>query len=1356
MTFLPQLPSVPWCLPVCPDSLTPSFTAPEWLSPGCSFAAVMTSLHGSRQHSLRESLELHPSQLQAEADVERTTSVFTSEPLPEPQVPALDAARVSTWRTPVTALSKKVFGQLLGTNPFKNSYLDLYDPLESKTHKAIAIGSAIFAIAAGVPLPIIGYIFGKIINSFPPEPDALTQRLIQLIGVAIAYFGATTIYTIGFGLTAENVSLKLRQQLLRCLLHLDQAYLDTHDIDVNGLLTEKMDTVQAGCSEKVGIFIQAISYFVAAFIVGFILDARLAGILLASVVPAVTISFVVLSPAVSKCSKTVIKKNERANEVVESALGAVRIVQAFDMVEELCRRHTQNVDEATRANLKKAALSSLQAAMVYFIAYSANALAFYLGSREASGGHAGTVYAVVFLILDASFVVGQFAPFLEIFARAASAKSTIQDLIDEGSTAYSAGTYRRTELRPDFARCDIEFKGVEFQYPARPTVKTLKGLNLHLKAGTFTSVVGTSGGGKSTLVALLLGIYDYSGRIDIGGNDVKAIDSTYLRSKIAVLDQDSILFSGTVFDNVCYGLLGQDVTEDEKQARFDQALKDANVDFLHQLPNGVHTRLGNETALSGGQRQRVCLARALIKRPSVLILDEPTSALDARSEVAVVEAVKKIAATGVTVMMIAHRLSTTLDSDLVAVVSDGEVVEHGTPRALATKEDSVFRGLLNAQNTTFDDVDGTADEEKLALEASPTKSSTVSLAPRPSTPGKQPDAADSPAQLGLWTIAKRIGSIAKSEGLLAVVGLFASTVSGGILLGQALVFGHLITLLNDGTSNPNYYSRADFFCLIFFVLALVALASYLTSGTVFGMISSKITGRVQTRLLHTLLQLDVAWFSESGHSVQQLMSKFTKDPGDLSALGGVALGAIFTIFTSVIGGIILSMIVAWKISVVLLAAVPVMLVAGWARLRLLTESETQHREAYTNATALAAEACRNRRAVTALCLEQHLIDDYQKALHAPFQKLRRFVYYANTLLAFCFSITYFVYALAYWWGSKQVRNGMYTTTDFFIVLPALLFSAQSAGQFFSLSPEIARAKTASRSIFTLLDAQPTIMQSQIRPDSLETKSGSTTSSLVSSDLGKSSNLVVVKPKVEFKDVTLLYPNSSKASLRNISLSIAPGQTVAFCGPSGAGKSSAMALIERFYDVTEGSLFYDGRDVRELDVRLLRSHMGLVSQDPDLFSGSISYNVKLGAPPGMPVTEDDVQAACKKCGLHDFITSLPEGYNTECGSSSASKLSGGQKQRLAIARALVRNPEVLLLDEPTSALDAHSEAHVQESLNEAAKGRTTIIVAHRLASIQHADQIFVFDGGKCVARGTHAELMQEAGLYATMAKAQSLT
>jgi ABC-type multidrug transport system fused ATPase/permease subunit len=640
---------------------------------------------------------------------------------------------------------------------------------------------------------------GQIINEFPPEEDVLYNRLVQLLGVAVAYFVVTTIYCIGFGLTSETVSVKLRKRLLECLLHLDQAYLDTHTIDVNGLLTEKMDTIQAGCSEKVGIFIQALSYFVAAFVVGFMLDAKLTGILLASVVPAVSICFFVLSPMVAKYGRVASEKNDQANDIAESALGAVKIVQAFDMMGVLCAKHLDFLSAATKTNTRKAGLAALQAASIYFIAYATNALAFYVGSRRAEGGNAGTVYAVILLILDASFVVGQFAPFLEIFARAASAKDSIQVLLDARNDPNNASTYRKSDHKPSFHGQDITFGNVVFQYPARPTVKTLNEVNFTLRSGTFTAVVGTSGGGKSTLVALLLGIYDYSGHIKVGQDDVQAIDSGYLRSQIAVLDQDTILFSGTIYDNVCYGLMGQPLSEEEKKSRCAQALRDANVDFLDQLPNGVNTRLGNELQLSGGQRQRICLARALIKSPAVLVLDEPTSALDARSEVAVVDAVKKVAAKGTTVLMIAHRLSTTLDADHVVVMSDGKAVEQGSPRELSC-EGTIFRGLLDAQRTTF----GQEQDEWPEKTEPARKDSTASKAN--DSEEQVDEAADSKKhqlpQMGLWTVTKRLGSIIKPDSILVACGLLASVISGGIMIGQAIVFGHLITVRSTRLRSP--------------------------------------------------------------------------------------------------------------------------------------------------------------------------------------------------------------------------------------------------------------------------------------------------------------------------------------------------------------------------------------------------------------------------------------------------------------------------------------------------------------------------------------------------------------------------
>lgn len=310
----------------------------------------------------------------------------------------------------------------------------------------------------------------------------------------------------------------------------------------------------------------------------------------------------------------------------------------------------------------------------------------------------------------------------------------------------------------------------------------------------------------------------------------------------------------------------------------------------------------------------------------------------------------------------------------------------------------------------------------------------------------------------------------------------------------------------------------------------------------------------------------------------------------------------------------------------------------------------------------------------------------------------------------------------------------------------MLFSAQSAGQAFSLSPEITKAKSAAKSVAALLNAQPKILveQTPAKSDSAST-------------LGMQNNSKAAQlPKIEFKDVSMRYKENGALALTGVSFSIHAGETVALVGPSGAGKSTVVSLLERFYDAADGSLLIDGSDIRELDPTALRARIGLVPQEPQFFPGSIRSNLVMSLTGNSQDALVKVEEACKSCGLHDFISSLPAAYDTECSSASSTKLSGGQQQRLSIARAISRDPEILLLDEPTSALDAHSERDVQSALSNASDGRTTIVVAHRLASIQHVDKIIVFDHGRIAEIGKHTDLMLNGGLYASMAKAQSLS
>jgi ATP-binding cassette subfamily B (MDR/TAP) protein 1 len=244
--------------------------------------------------------------------------------------------------------------------------------------------------------------------------------------------------------------------------------------------------------------------------------------------------------------------------------------------------------------------------------------------------------------------------------------------------------------------------------------------------------------------------------------------------------------------------------------------------------------------------------------------------------------------------------------------------------------------------------------------------------------------------------------------------------------------------------------------------------------------------------------------------------------------------------------------------------------------------------------------------------------------------------------------------------------------------------------------------------------------------------------------------------IEFRDVHFRYPTRPEQPvLRGLELSVQPGQYVALVGASGCGKSTTIAMLERFYDPLVGGVYVDGQEISSLNLNQYRNYLALVSQEPTLYQGTIRENILLGAdkdPKDVP--EKAIEQACKDANIYDFILSLPDGFNTIVG-SKGSMLSGGQKQRVAIARALLRDPKILLLDEATSALDSESEKVVQAALDHAAKGRTTIAVAHRLSTIQKADIIYVFDQGRIVESGTHSQLMHRRGRYFELVNLQSL-
>lgn len=387
------------------------------------------------------------------------------------------------------------------------------------------------------------------------------------------------------------------------------------------------------------------------------------------------------------------------------------------------------------------------------------------------------------------------------------------------------------------------------------------------------------------------------------------------------------------------------------------------------------------------------------------------------------------------------------------------------------------------------------------------------------------------------------------------------------------------------------------------------------------------------------------------------------------------------------------------------------------------------RGAQARATMVASEAIGNVRTVAAFNAEDKVVNLFQKELEAPLKRgfLRGQIagigYGVSQLCLFG------SYGLGLWYGSELVKQGKANFGDVIRVFMVLIIAAFAIAETLALAPDIMKGGQALASVFALLDRPTEIDADDPNAQVVETVSGN----------------------IEIKHVAFTYPNRPDVQIfKDLNLKVRAGKSLALVGASGSGKSSVIALLERFYDPTSGRIFIDGTDIKKLNLKSLRRRMALVSQEPALFATTIYENILYGRE---SATEQEVHAAAMAANAHNFISGLPNSYNTQVGERGI-QLSGGQKQRVAIARAVLKDPAILLLDEATSALDAESEQIVQEALDRLMQRRTSVVVAHRLTTIRNADSIAVIQDGTVVEEGTHNDLVaKKDGAYAGLVRLQ---
>ena len=510
------------------------------------------------------------------------------------------------------------------------------------------------------------------------------------------------------------------------------------------------------------------------------------------------------------------------------------------------------------------------------------------------------------------------------------------------------------------------------------------------------------------------------------------------------------------------------------------------------------------------------------------------------------------------------------------------------------------------------------------------------------------------------------------------------------------------------------------------IVVVFALRGFFVYGQSYLMafISQKVVIDLREHLFRHFQRLSISYFDRS--QTGKVLSYMTNDVGVLQ--GALAQNVIELASESLalVGSLIAMFYLHWQLALLTLITVP--LVAEAMKIfgvKLRRASGTMQQRA-AEITSVLQEMIVSIRLIRLFVREDYEIDRFNRENENNFNAQMKAAQLSATLTPVVEFLAAFAVTVIVWYGGNEVIQGNLTSGSLIAFLVYAVNISNPVKRLGNVYGSIQRAVAAADRVFEVLDTLPEVQ-----------------------DAPNAKPLPPVKGRVTFEDVTFEY-RSGEPALRNMSIDVAPGQVLAIVGPSGAGKSTIANLIPRFYDPQAGRICIDGVDIRDVTVASLREQLAMVPQDTILFSASIHENILYGR---LDATREEVMAAAQASNAHNFILQLPDGYETQIGERGC-QLSGGQRQRIAIARAILKNPRILILDEATSALDAESERLVQDALDKLMVGRTTFVIAHRLSTIQRADRILVLEKGRMVECGAHADLLDAGGLYCKLYSIQT--